>query len=90
MAGFIELDKQSKLFVILIAVLSNYAFFRPTVVHKFFIKNTIEESIQKAITSDARNWEKNKVTIKQLIGLFDIQANTDEVTNSLEGTVNDV
>lgn len=65
-------------------------FFRPTVVHKFFVKNTIEESIQKAISSDTQNWEKNKITIKQLIGLFDIQASTDEDLDSLQDTNNEV
>ncbi|XP_008201431.1 E3 ubiquitin-protein ligase SHPRH isoform X2 [Tribolium castaneum] len=43
---------------------------RPTVVHKFFIKHTIEESIQKAVSTDAKNWEKNKVTLGQLVDLF--------------------
>ncbi|KAJ3664999.1 hypothetical protein Zmor_000523 [Zophobas morio] len=44
---------------------------RPTVVHKFFIKGSIEESIQKAVSSDSQNWEKNKVTIGQLMNLFE-------------------
>lgn len=44
--------------------------FRPTVVHKFLIKNTIEESIYKATTSKADDWDKNKVTLRNLITLF--------------------
>lgn len=43
---------------------------RPTTVHKFLIKNTIEESIYQATTSDADSWDKNKVTLQQLTELF--------------------
>ncbi|KAL3277366.1 hypothetical protein HHI36_012716 [Cryptolaemus montrouzieri] len=43
---------------------------RPTFVHKFFIKNTIEESIQTATSADADKWDKNKVTLDQLKDLF--------------------
>lgn len=38
--------------------------------HKFLIKNTIEESIYQATTSNAASWDKNKVTLHQLTELF--------------------
>nr|CAH7738165.1 unnamed protein product [Callosobruchus chinensis] len=43
---------------------------KPTFVHKLIIKNTIEESIYQATTSNAQNWEKTKVTLQHLIDLF--------------------
>ncbi|KAJ8932032.1 hypothetical protein NQ314_015005 [Rhamnusium bicolor] len=43
---------------------------KPTTVHKFLIKHTIEESIYQATTSCADNWDKNKVTLQQLTDLF--------------------
>ncbi|RZC37273.1 E3 ubiquitin-protein ligase SHPRH [Asbolus verrucosus] len=60
---------------------------RPTVVHKFFIKNTIEESIQKAISTDAPNWEKNKVTLRQLMDLFVVSdASVEETAEPVQST----
>ncbi|CAG9815357.1 unnamed protein product [Phaedon cochleariae] len=41
-----------------------------TFVHKFLIKNTIEESIHQATTSNAENWDKNNVTLQHLVNLF--------------------
>nr|CAI5818280.1 unnamed protein product [Callosobruchus analis] len=43
---------------------------KPTFVHKLIIKNTIEESIYHATTSNAQNWDKTKVTLQHLIDLF--------------------
>ncbi|CAH0562699.1 unnamed protein product [Brassicogethes aeneus] len=52
---------------------------RKTFIHRFVIKNTIEQSIHKAITSNSEEWEYNKVTIKQLTELF-IPDNEDKKT----------
>lgn len=38
--------------------------------HKFVVRDTIEENIYKAISSDAKNWDKNKITLKLLKDLF--------------------
>ncbi|KAJ8921378.1 hypothetical protein NQ315_002994 [Exocentrus adspersus] len=43
---------------------------KPTTVHKFLIKDTIEESIHQATTSNADSWDRNKVTLHQLTQLF--------------------
>nr|CAH7738160.1 unnamed protein product [Callosobruchus chinensis] len=70
---------------------------KPTFVHKLIIKNTIEESIYQATTSNAQNWEKTKVTLQHLIDLFkninlpegmsssfqDESLNTDQVDSSM-------
>lgn len=50
-------------------------------VHKFVIKNTIEESIHQATTSNADNWDKSKVTLQNLIDLFKC---TEEISSNLE------
>lgn len=47
-----------------------YFVFRPTFVHRFLIKNTIEENIHNAITADAKQWDTNKLTLLQLKKLF--------------------
>lgn len=44
---------------------------RPTFVHKFCIKNTIEESIFTATSTDTEKWDRNKVTLGQLKNLFE-------------------
>lgn len=38
--------------------------------HKFIVKNTIEESIHHAISANADSWDENKVTLQQLKDLF--------------------
>ncbi|KAF7281635.1 hypothetical protein GWI33_004494 [Rhynchophorus ferrugineus] len=43
---------------------------KPTVVHKFLVRNTVEESLHEATSSNAAGWERSKVTIEQLKGLF--------------------
>lgn len=39
-------------------------------VHKFLIRNTVEESLHNATSSNAAGWEKGKVTVGDLKGLF--------------------
>ncbi|XP_044258765.1 E3 ubiquitin-protein ligase SHPRH [Tribolium madens] len=56
---------------------------RPTVVHKFFIKHTIEESIQKAVSTNVKNWEKNKITLGQLVELFVTDDASEEEHNEI-------
>ncbi|XP_044756394.1 E3 ubiquitin-protein ligase SHPRH [Coccinella septempunctata] len=54
---------------------------KPTFVHKFCIRNTIEESIMTATSRDADKWDRNKVTLEQLKLLFeniDIYENNDD------------
>lgn len=53
-------------------------------VHKFLIKNTIEESIHQATTSNADNWDRSKVTLQNLINLFN---ETAEISSTLERSV---
>lgn len=58
---------------------------RPTVVHKFIIQNTIEYSIHQATSSNAENWDKNKITLNLLKGLFidpEGEDNSDEVSQA--------
>ncbi|XP_074033441.1 E3 ubiquitin-protein ligase SHPRH isoform X2 [Leptinotarsa decemlineata] len=55
---------------------------KPTFVHKFLIKNTIEESIHQATTSNAENWDKSKVTLQHLVNLFDTSVEAVESQNS--------
>lgn len=43
---------------------------KPTFVHKFFIRNTIEENISNAVKGNSLQWEKNNITLKQLQDLF--------------------
>lgn len=43
---------------------------RKTTVHKFLIKDTVEEKIHNAVASDARNWNQNTITPRQIMGLF--------------------
>ncbi|KAF2879520.1 hypothetical protein ILUMI_26652 [Ignelater luminosus] len=43
---------------------------RPTTVHKFLIKNTVEESIHRAISGNAGNWDGDQVTLQQLKDLY--------------------
>lgn len=38
--------------------------------HKFFVRNTIEENIRKAVSTDSQNWDQAKVTFGQIIDLF--------------------
>ncbi|XP_028150030.1 E3 ubiquitin-protein ligase SHPRH isoform X2 [Diabrotica virgifera virgifera] len=45
---------------------------RNTFIHKFLMKNTIEENIHQATTSNAQNWEKNAVTIQRMLDLFKV------------------
>ncbi|CAG9838516.1 unnamed protein product [Diabrotica balteata] len=45
---------------------------RNTFIHKFLMKNTIEENIHQATTSNAQNWEKNAVTIQHMLDLFKV------------------
>lgn len=47
-------------------------FFRPTFIHRFIIKNTVEHSIYQATSSNADNWDKSKVTLQNLINLFKV------------------
>lgn len=47
-----------------------YVTSRPVHIHKFIIKDTIEESIHGAISANADNWDSNIVTIGQLRNLF--------------------
>lgn len=44
--------------------------FRQSFVHKFIVRNTIEEKIHSAISENADTWDENKVTIGQLRDLF--------------------
>lgn len=65
---------------------SVFAFdFRPTVVHKFIVRDTIEENVYKAISADAKKWDKNKTTLKLLKELFDNSTNDEQCQ---EETVN--
>lgn len=50
--------------------------------HKFIIKNTIEESIHRAISSNAENWDQNKITLMQLKKLFVDDSNIENTTSS--------
>lgn len=44
---------------------------RNTYVHRFIVKNTIEESIHKAIANDSTGlWASQKFTIESLMELF--------------------
>lgn len=43
---------------------------KPTFVHRFLIKNTIEENIHHAVSADTKKWNKNKLTLAQLKELF--------------------
>lgn len=43
---------------------------KPTVVHKFLVRNTVEESLHEATSSNASGWEISNVTVGQLKGLF--------------------
>lgn len=61
---------------------------KPTVVHKFLIKNTIEESIYQATTSNVDNWDKNKVTLQQLRDLF-VDIENDSETQQVHQTSDD-
>ncbi|XP_018318562.1 E3 ubiquitin-protein ligase SHPRH [Agrilus planipennis] len=48
---------------------------RPTFVHKFYIKNTIEENIYLSTSTCTEKWVKNKVTLKELHDLFTVSDN---------------
>lgn len=57
--------------------------FRPTFVHKLLIKNTIEENIHQAITANADNWDSSKVTLQNLITLFEKTEKSDTINDAL-------
>uniref|UniRef100_A0AAR5Q841 RING-type domain-containing protein n=1 Tax=Dendroctonus ponderosae TaxID=77166 RepID=A0AAR5Q841_DENPD len=44
---------------------------KKTVVHRFVIRDTIEESLYKATCSNSLGWEKGRVTVGQLRSLFE-------------------
>ncbi|KRT78220.1 helicase, partial [Oryctes borbonicus] len=46
---------------------------KPTVIHKFFIKNTIEENIYHATAADADEWDSKKVTLRHIKQLFEVE-----------------
>ncbi|KAL1506154.1 hypothetical protein ABEB36_005568 [Hypothenemus hampei] len=48
---------------------------KPTIVHKFVVCNTVEESLHMATNNDASKWEKGKITVDQLKTLFKINSN---------------
>lgn len=43
---------------------------KPTFVHRFLIKNTIEENLHNAVSSNVQKWDKNRLTLAQLSDLF--------------------
>lgn len=44
---------------------------KPTFVHRFIVRNTIEDTIHKTIASDETGkWKKNQITIENLHDLF--------------------
>ncbi|XP_066137838.1 E3 ubiquitin-protein ligase SHPRH isoform X1 [Euwallacea fornicatus] len=60
---------------------------KPTVVYKFLISNTIEESVHNATSSNTSGWEKGKVTVGQLKSLFansfeDVNESQEEASTS--------
>lgn len=72
------MDKQSKFFFFSFNNYRHSCFYRPTRIHRFVIKDTIEQSIYK---SD--NWDIKSVTLGQLRDLFlksDNQANANDVS----------
>ncbi|CAH1134952.1 unnamed protein product [Ceutorhynchus assimilis] len=44
---------------------------KPTVVHKFLVKDTVEEALHNATSSNASEWEKGKINVGLLKGLFE-------------------
>ncbi|GLV41293.1 uncharacterized protein CBL_04817 [Carabus blaptoides fortunei] len=55
---------------------------KPTVVHRFLIKSTIEENIHNAISENAKQWDNNILTLGQLKDLFTENTNIkDQLTN---------
>ncbi|KAK4881219.1 hypothetical protein RN001_004538 [Aquatica leii] len=53
---------------------------KETMVHKFIVKNTIEESLHYATSNNANSWDKNKVTLQQLKDLFINALNNENTT----------
>ncbi|KAI4457698.1 e3 ubiquitin-protein ligase shprh family member [Holotrichia oblita] len=60
---------------------------KPTVVHKFFIRNTIEENIYHATTGNVEDWDSNNVTLGRIKQLFDVPSSIQE--SSQEDTIQD-
>lgn len=51
---------------------------KPTFVHRFIVKNTIEETIHKTIASDeSGKWKSKQFTVENLRALFIIDVKTD-------------
>ncbi|XP_057665468.1 E3 ubiquitin-protein ligase SHPRH isoform X2 [Diorhabda carinulata] len=59
---------------------------KKTYVHKFLIKNTIEENIHQATTSNAEKWEKSSVTLRHLVDLFNTTDLNDETIEDTQMT----
>ncbi|GJQ74764.1 hypothetical protein Trydic_g21610 [Trypoxylus dichotomus] len=49
---------------------------KPTVIHKFFIRNTIEENIYHATAGNAKDWDSNTVTLGRIKRLFEVDPNS--------------
>ncbi|KAF5302451.1 hypothetical protein FQR65_LT08541 [Abscondita terminalis] len=61
---------------------------KKTIVHKFIIKNTIEENLYCATSRNVNNWDKNKVTLQQLKDLF-INAEGEILNDTNDGEMED-
>lgn len=70
--AYTELVKRSKLKYFIITSLLHKTHYRPTVVHKFFIRNTIEENIYHATARSVEDWDSNNVTLGRIKQLFEV------------------
>ncbi|KAF5299240.1 hypothetical protein FQA39_LY02413 [Lamprigera yunnana] len=61
---------------------------KPTTVHKFIVKNTIEEKLHHSISQNANGWNKNKITLEQLKNLF--VSSTENVTVDSSGDASQI
>lgn len=53
---------------------------RPTVVHRFIVENTIEETIYKTVSNDSGKWKCKDINVENLLELFTLS----ETVASLE------
>lgn len=87
-AGYIELDKLSTKFKHKYWLFIINCFCRPTTVHRFIVRNTIEENIYNAVTKDKNkrlNCKSDNLTINSIKQLFDL--NNEE--HQLDALIND-
>ncbi|XP_044732242.1 E3 ubiquitin-protein ligase SHPRH [Chrysoperla carnea] len=62
---------------------------KPTFVHRFLIRETIEESLHNAVATNSSDWERKDVTLAKLSDLFDNCTSDNDISHSSVDTETD-